>query len=161
MRFILILLISLSTKYYGTPDNLEELLPPETGPVVGTGRTESAARSDAQRQLNERGMRNNARQTFISSRRCLDRNIVIWYTSFASAGVGLLISALATSSEGGYAVGIIGGAVGGAILGYILKDKNIIDEAAYQTSRTRKILGGLLAIAPWIPAGIIASSKGH
>lgn len=161
MRFILILLLSLSTKYYGTPDNYEELLPEERGAVVGTGRTQSAALADAQRQLNEQEMRNNARRTFISSRRCLDHNVVIWYTSFASAGVGLLISALATSSEGGYAIGIIGGAVGGAILGYILKDKEIISEEACQGSRTRKLLGGLLALAAWIPGGIVASSKGN
>lgn len=98
-----------------------------------------------------------ARATMLDLRSCLDRNRLIWYTTFASVGASLALSnAFKIDDIAGYTPFMLGGiatgvALGGTV-GYMI-NKRYPNAMQYMRNKCINICGGLLSFVPWIVFG--------
>lgn len=99
-----------------------------------------------------------ARRTMLDIRSSLDKNRLIWYTTFASVGSGLAISnAFDISDPGGYTPFILGGIATGLVVGggagYMI-NKYYPGSTECMRNTCINVSAGLLSFVPWIIFGV-------
>ncbi len=99
-----------------------------------------------------------ARRTMLDARSCLDKNRLIWYTTFASAGSALAISnAFDINDPGGYTPFILGGIATGLVVGggagYMI-NKYYPGATECMHNTCVNVSAGLLSVVPWIIFGV-------